>query len=163
MHSLSLSAKYLIKGYFNGFLLLLHSSIYLYLLCRDAVVGVGDEGPAGDGAGLPDLGADEEADRAEKLQLHLGYSAAAEEAVHDVHGEGEHLGLAVLLVHHLQHPLGHDPPHVGRDPALPLEDGHVVGHRRQVLLLVAQQVLQEARVEILFSHFSADNFFSFRN
>ena len=76
MHALnSLSAKYLIKGYFNGFLplplLITPLSVYLYLLCRDAVVGVGDEGPARDGARLPDLGADEEADGAEELQLHL--------------------------------------------------------------------------------------------
>ena len=113
-----LSAKYLIKGYFNGLSISLHfSAVYLYLLGGDAVVGVGDEGPAGDGAGLPDLGADEEADGAEELQLHLGDAAAAEKAVHDVHGEGEHLGLRVLLVHHLQHPLCHDAPHVGRDSA----------------------------------------------
>ena len=69
---------------------------------RDAVVRVDDERAAGDGAGLPDLGSDQDADGAEQLELGLEDAAPGEETVQEVHGQAEHLGLAVLLVDHLR-------------------------------------------------------------
>ena len=42
---------------------------YLEFLRRDAVVRVGNQGLAGDRAGLPHLGGHQHADRAEELQL----------------------------------------------------------------------------------------------
>lgn len=71
------------------------------LLWGDAVVGVGDERVAWDGAGLPDLGGDEDADRAQELELRLEDATAGEEPVQQVHGQAEHLRLAVLLMNHL--------------------------------------------------------------
>jgi hypothetical protein len=50
---------------------------------------------------LPELGAEQETGRAEQLQLTLPDGTHAEEPVHVVHGQGEHLLLAPLLLAHL--------------------------------------------------------------
>ncbi len=56
--------------------------------------------------------------------------AYCEKSIHVVDGEAEDLGLAAELLAHLQHPVGHDLPHVGLDVRLHVPE--VVGVGRQV-------------------------------
>ena len=60
----------------------------------------------------------------------LDLPADGEEPVHVVHGEAEDLRLAAQLLADLQHPVGHDLPHVGHH--LHLHRPEVVGRRRKI-------------------------------
>ena len=70
---------------------------------RDAVVGVDDERVPWDGARLPDLGGNEDADRSQELKLGLEDAAFGQEAVKKVHCQAEHLRLTILLMNNLKH------------------------------------------------------------
>ena len=101
-----------------------HQSPYRDLVGRDAVVRVDDEVLRGQRGDLLELGGEEEADGAEQLELALLDVHLGEEAVHVVDGEVKDVGLALLLLRDLQHPVGDDLPHVRLDLRL---------HRREVV------------------------------
>ncbi len=81
-------------------------------LHRDAEVCVDDQLVRPEGDALLELGGQEQADGGQQLELSLGHGHAREEAVEVSHGQGEDLRVAALLLRHLQHPVGHDLPHV---------------------------------------------------
>ena len=68
----------------------------------DGVVGVDDELLSCEGDGLLELGGDVHADGAQQLQLGARDVDHGQEAVHVVHGQGEHFLLTPLLLAHLK-------------------------------------------------------------
>ena len=96
------------------------------LLLGDGVVCVDDELVRGDGHHAAELGGQEEADRGQELELVLPDAGPGEEGVQVGGGQEEDLGRALLVLAHLQHPVRHDLPHVGRDLSL---DGAAVVHQ----------------------------------
>ncbi len=82
------------------------------------------------------------------MELGLLEADAAEEPVHVVDGQVEDLGLALLLLAHLQHPVGDDLPHVGLDLGLDgLEVVLALGvHAAVVVVLPGQDVGEDAGI-----------------
>ena len=99
-------------------------------------VGVLDEPLGVEGLVLPDLPGDEEADGGEELQLAPLDGALGEEAVQVVHGQAEHLGLRVLRLCNLQHPLRNLLPHL----RLHLFVHGSTGLRQEIFLIRLYQV-----------------------
>ena len=71
------------------------------ILQADGEVCVHDQLLAGNRSGLLELGAEEETDGAEQLELRLLYATPGQETVHEVHGEAEDLRLAAQLLANL--------------------------------------------------------------
>ena len=89
-------------------------------MCCDGVVGVHDEPVSVQGAGLPQLGGNEEAGRGDELEGALAHLGAGEQAIQQVDCQGEHPLLTPLLLTHLQHRQ--------RGRAGHLEDSHLEAH-----------------------------------
>ena len=112
----------------------------------DWVVGIDDEVLRRQGAGLLELGGQEHANASEELELGLLERYTAQEAIHVVDGKVEYFSLALLLLAHLQHPVGHDLPHVGLDLRLDGLEVVVKGRAEEVVFLPVQDVVQDPGV-----------------
>ena len=66
------------------------------------VVRVLDQVCGGDGAGIHQLGGDEDGGRGDQLELTLLDTELTEEPVHDITREKEHIGMAVLVETNLE-------------------------------------------------------------
>lgn len=104
-------------------------------------VRVFDQSVGGEGFVLSDLPADHEADGAEQLELRPADGADGQEAVEVVHGQAEHLGLRVLVLADLQHPVGDLLAHGGLDLGL---DGREVPRVRDVLGFLLEEGSEDA-------------------
>ena len=85
------------------------------ILGADAEISVDHEFLGAERRRLFELGREEDADAGDQLELILLDRDLRHESVHVVDGEGEDLGLALLLLANLEHPIDDDLPHVGFD------------------------------------------------
>lgn len=88
-----------------------------------------DQGGGRHRGGLNHLGGQENGRRAQQLELFLLEDDGAQEAVHDVGRQEEHVHLAPLVHADVQHPFGHDFSHVQPDFVLARGAVRVLGVR----------------------------------
>ncbi len=119
---------------------------YRDFVSGDAVVCVDDQVLSRQRRGLLELGCQEHADTAEQLELSLLDVDAGQEAVEVVDSQREDLRVALLLLAHLQHPVGDDLAHVRLH--LRLQRGEVVklGLLLRLVFLSGEDVGQDSGV-----------------